>query len=139
MAADALDRATGRALLGLARLTVRLVVVLVGLAVLWLSGLELFPHRRRPRRYARRVHVAGRLLLTAVGVALLWTPVPAAVTVAVVAAAVGVAAVGNRMRLRVRDRVVLANAGPRRPAGRRPVAAARGAAQPTSTGRAGGA
>lgn len=97
------------------RLARRVVPPLFGLAVVWFSGAAILPVRRR---YARRVHVAGRLTLSTAAVGLLLTPVPALWTLGGITAATVAGAVGNRVRLAAieRGRRVEVTVGqPRRP------------------------
>lgn len=78
------------------------------LAVAWiLTGPQLFGRGRRVRRYARRVHAAGRIGGALVLVAALLWPVATAVTVAVTAPALVALAVTGRRRA-ARHRAALA-------------------------------
>jgi len=86
----------------LVRLVRAVAPVLVTVAVVWFSGHPILP---RARRYARRVHVAGRLAVTAVAVGLLWTPAPTLWVVGGIGLATTAGAVVNRRRLALASRV----------------------------------
>jgi len=79
----------------------RIVPPPFGLAVVWFSGAPILPVRRR---YARRVHVVGRLAISTAAVGLLLTPVSALWTLGGIGAATVAGAVGNRVRLAALDR-----------------------------------
>lgn len=67
----------------------------------WLTGPRVLGrHSDRPRRYARRVHAAGRIALVGLAAAAVAWPLATAVTLAVAAPAVGALAVTTRRRHR---------------------------------------
>lgn len=97
------------------RILRRVVPPLAGLAAVWFSGTPILPVRRR---YARRVHVGGRLALSTAAVGLLFVPALTLWALAGIGAATAAGAVGNRMRLAAieRGRHVEVTVGqPRRP------------------------
>jgi hypothetical protein len=72
------------------------LVILATALVLWHTGRQVIP---RPRRYARRVHIAGRATLTALALAAaVFGVTPVALTVAVVVTAAAVAGAVLRRR-----------------------------------------
>lgn len=73
----------------------------VAVAVWWLSGPPVLPAARtHGRRYARRVHAAGRILGTAAAVAGVVWPVTTGVTLLVVGLALAGTAAATRTRTR---------------------------------------
>lgn len=101
------DRSTGIA-----------VALAIGSAVVaflwWLTGPQVIGRGRRERRYARRVHAAGRVGLVAVAVCAARWPYITAAVLAVAIPAAGTAAIVGRRRHRARRRAELA-ATPRPP------------------------
>jgi hypothetical protein len=102
------------------------VAVAVAVFTWWLTGPAILPRaRRRGRRYARRVHAAGRVALVAVAVAALAWPVTTGVALVAVGLALAVTATVRRDRARRAVRVDPATRPPLRVRAsvRRPVAA----------------